>query len=77
MRATVRRSTLFRARNVAAPTNAEMLSTKCEVAVAMWIGRLNATIRNGTWMMPPPIPRILDMNPTKRLTTMPFQTSTR
>src|SRR5262249_28958412 len=35
MSATVRRSTLPRARNVAAPTNAEMLRTKCEVAVAM------------------------------------------
>src|SRR5262249_53572084 len=61
MSATVRRSTLPSARNVTAPTKAEMLRTKCEVAVAMWIGRLRATIRNGTWMIPPPMPRMLDM----------------
>jgi len=65
-----------RAKNVAAPTNVEIESTKCDVAVAMCTGRLSTTMRNGTWMIPPPIPKTLDRMPTKKLTITPFQTST-
>ena len=76
IRPTVGRCTWPRVRNVSAPAHAEMLSTKCEVAVATWTGRPRTTIRKGTWMMPPPIPKTLEITPTARLTRTPFQTST-
>ncbi len=41
--------------------------TKCEVAVAMWVGKPSAPAISGTWMTPPPIPRKLERKPTPAL----------
>jgi len=42
-------------------------STKCDVAVAMWVGNPSVRTSRGTWMIPPPMPRKLEKNPTARL----------
>ena len=56
---------------VAAPPPAMIASTKCEVAVARWVGKPRARTSSGTWMTPPPMPRKLETKPTPTSTATP------
>lgn len=53
------------------PAMAITARTKCEVAVATRTGKPSRHTIAGTWMMPPPMPRKLDRNPTNTLMTTP------
>ena len=44
---------------------------KCEVTGAIGAGKSNKVISAGTWMMPPPLPRMLDRKPAPKLSSRP------